>query len=189
MKRKRLTREGWGFERFPYYQLRLDTPFFRGMVGLLRITGGTNHVWHMPKAGRVAVSGAGMTWLQVIPDGERHVLTAKMNRADRVNVWYADVVDGVEPDPDGVAAFTDLYLDVIFSPKGDMKIDDRDELDAAYQCGEVNDAQYAMAIAEGERISRLYCRDTARTERLCRSILREARKLLDDGATLRRNVP
>ena len=31
--------------------------------------------------------------------------------------WYADVIDRIEFDEDGVAAFVDMYLDVIFPPR------------------------------------------------------------------------
>lgn len=158
------------------------------MVCLIRIVSGDRCFWHMPRAGKVAVCGAGMTWLQLIPDGANHVLTAKMTRSGRVNVWYADVVDHVDADPDGVAAFTDMYLDVIFSPQGDVKVDDRDELDAAYRSGELTQAQYDLAIAEGDRIMEAYCRDLRRTESWCRHLLREAEKRLSAPDTLRRNV-
>lgn len=188
MKRKRLTREGWGFQHFPYYQMRIDTEAFHGLAGLIRMTSGAPCFWHMPKAGKVAVCGEGMTWLQLIPDGSQHVLTAKLNHRGRVNVWYADVIDRIEFDPDGVAAFWDLYLDVIFSPQGDVKVDDRDELDAAHVSGEVSDAQYVMAIAESEKILAALCRSPKKTERWCQRLLREAVARLDAPDTLRRNV-
>ena len=37
MKRKRLDRDSWGFQHFPYYQMRVDLPEFHGMVCLIRI--------------------------------------------------------------------------------------------------------------------------------------------------------
>ena len=188
MKRKRLDRDGWGFQRFPYYQMRIDREDFRGLVCLIRLTGGKPCYWHMPRAGKVAVCGAGMTWLTLVPDGARHILTAKLNRRGRVNVWYADVIDRIETDPDGVAAFVDMYLDVIFSSRGDVKIDDRDELDAAYHSGELTAQQHAAALAEGERIQAAYCRDVKETERWCRRLYRAAEALLDASETLKRNA-
>lgn len=188
MKRKRLDRDGWGFQHFPYYQMRIDNDEFHGMLCLILLTSGHDCCWHMPKAGKVAVCGAGMTWLQLIPDGAHHVLTAKINRRGYVNVWYADVIDHIEYDADGVAAFVDMYLDVIFSPKGDLKVDDRDELDAAHASGELSDGQYALALAEGEHIVSTLCADVKRTERWCRRLLMEAKARMDEPATLRRNV-
>ena len=188
MKRKRLTREGWGFQHFPYYQMRIDKGAFHGLVCLIRLTSGHTCYWHMPKAGKVAVCGEGMTWLQLIPDGSHHVLTAKINPRGRVNVWYADVIDRMEYDEDGVAAFVDMYLDVIFSPKGDLKVDDRDELDAALAAGDVTAEQHALALAEGERIQQTLCADLPATQRLCSNLFREAMGRLMHPETLRRNV-
>lgn len=188
MKRKRLTREGWGFEHFPYYQMRIDVEGFHGLACMILLTSGHDCFWHMPRAGRVTVAGAGMTWLQLIPDGAHHVLTAKMNARDRVNVWYADVIDRIEYDPDGVAAFVDMYLDVIFSPKGDVKLDDRDELEAAHLSGELTEEQVAQALAEGERVLSFLCEDVRKTEKWCRLLLKEARARMDAPDTLRRNV-
>ena len=188
MKRKRLTREGWGFQHFPYYQMRLETADFRGLAGVIRLTDGHDCFWHMPRMGKVAVCGAGMTWLQLIPDGQNHVLTVKFNPKGRVNVWYADVIDRIEFDEDGVAAFVDMYLDVIFSPKGDLKVDDADELDAALLSGDVTAEQHALALAEGDRIRAAYCRNVKATEAWCRRLLQAARQQFGAPDTLRRNT-
>lgn len=187
MKRKRLDRDGWGFERFPYVQMRVELPEFCGLACMIRLTDGEKCCWHMPKAGEIPVCGAGMTWLQLIPDGARHVLTAKFRRSGKIAVWYADVIDRVEFDADGVAAFVDAYLDVIFSPQGDVKIDDRDELEAAYAAGELTAEQYQHVLAEGERICRTLCSDVHATERWCRRLLRYVKKHQHDEGVLRRN--
>ena len=189
MKRKRLDRDSWGFQHFPYYQMRVDLPEFHGMVCLIRILSGEKCCWTLPRAGRVPVCGAGMTWMQLIPDGQHRVITVKYRPRDRVSLWYVDVIDRVETDPDGVLAFVDAYLDVIFSPKGDVHVDDRDELDAAHASGELTDAQYERALAEGESILREMCSDISWTEKRCRGILRHVRRRLGDEDVLRRNVP
>lgn len=194
MKRKRLDRDGWGFQGFPYYQMQVDTPDFRGLACLIRIVSGEVCSWQMPKAGKVPVCGAGMTWLQLVPEGAHHVVTVKYlpprwpGRTPRVSVWYADVIEGLEFDLDGVAAFVDQYLDVIFSPQGDVHIDDREELDAALASGELTDAQYRRAIAEGDRIVRTLCTDVKATEKRCARILRHVLSRLDAQDTLRKNV-
>ena len=188
MKRKRLDRDGWGFSHFPYVQMRLELPEFCGMACMIRITSGEYCCWHMPRAGRVPVCGAGMTWLQLIPDGGHHVLTAKFLRNGRISVWYADVIDRVELDPDGVVAFVDAYLDVIFSPQGDVKVDDRDELDAAYAAGDMAQEQYQRTLQEGERIQRALCGDVRVTERWCRKLLKYVKKHQYDEDVLRRNM-
>ena len=194
MKRKRLDRDGWGFQGFPYYQMRVELPEFRGLASVIRILSGEDCCWNMPKAGRVPVCGEGMLWLQLIPEGRQHVLTVKYRRKapwqriPRVSVWYADVIDRVEYDPDGVAAFVDQYLDVIFSPQGDVHIDDREELDAALASGELTQSQHDRAVAEGEELVRTLCTDVQATEEWCGRILRHVLARLDDADTLRKNV-
>lgn len=194
MKRKRLDRDGWGFQGFPYYQMRVDLPQFHGLACVVRILSGDVCCWQMPRAGRVPVCGEGMLWLQLVPDGQRHVLTVKyrpkrpLERLPRVSVWYADVIDRIEYDADGVAAFVDEYLDVIFSPQGDVHTDDRDELDAALAAGELTAQEHARALAEGEMLVQTLCTDVQRTEQWCGEILRHVLSRLDAPDTLRKNA-
>lgn len=173
MKHKRLDRDKWGFQYFPYYQMRIVTEGFCGLASLIYLIDGQPQYWQMPKAGKVMVAGPGMRWLQLIPDGRRHMITAKYLPDGSVSVWYADVIDGVSYDADGVGVFADLYLDVIFTPQGDMKIDDRDELDAAYQNEKVTEAQYFAAIDEVSQIIKEVCCDPAATKALCDRVLQE----------------
>ncbi len=64
MNHKRLNRDKWGFQYYPYYQMRIDDELFHGMVCLIRLTDGEKNYWEMPKAGRTQVTGEGMTWHQ-----------------------------------------------------------------------------------------------------------------------------
>ena len=194
MKHKRLNRDRWGFQYYPYYQMRIDQALFHGMVCLIRMTDGKANYWKMPKAGKIQVTGSGMTWLELIPDGANHVITVKyfpdgahdagrkqypvpMNPLYQPSIWYVDIIEGIEYDEYGVAVFIDKYLDVIFTPEGDVKIDDRDELDKAYASGELTKAQYDAALSECDRVLREYCDDIRRTDQWCAQIrqLAEAR--------------
>lgn len=201
MKRKRLNRDGWGFQYYPYYQMRMENEDFRGLVCLIRLTDGAENHWEMPKAGKVRVTGAGMTWLELVPDGGRRVITVKYfpeggpgperpnypawaNGRYAPSVWYVDAADGVGYDEYGVAMYTDAYLDVIFTPEGDIKVDDRDELDAAYRAGDISRAQYDAALLEGDRILRELCADIPATARLCNKIRRMAEDRITAGEPL-----
>ena len=170
MKHKRLNRggkHGWGFDFYPYYQMRIDEEFFHGYAALIRFTDGEKNYWQTPKAGRLQVTGAGMSWMELVPDGESCVITVKYfpdgtHDPERKNypvpadpqyqpsLWYVDITDGIETDEDGTLVYIDKYLDVIFTPEGDIKVDDTDELDAALASGELSEASHAAAIAEGE---------------------------------------
>lgn len=183
MKVKRLTREGWGFQGFPYHQVRIDNDYFHGMACMIEILSGDYNYWEMPKAGKTPVCGAGMIWLQLVPDNTNRIVTAMFKPQKRVlrgekypytvSVWYVDVSAGTEPDTDGVLKYTDLYLDVIFSPQGDISISDRDELEEALKTGDITEEQYRMAIKEGLVIVEQMCGNYEKTEVWCEKLLQQ----------------
>lgn len=194
MKHKRLNRDlGWGFQYYPYYQMRIDDEIFHGLVCLIKLTDGEENYWETPKAGRIQVTGGGMCWMQLVPDNTSRVVTVMyfpdgQHDTERINypepanikyqpsIWYVDVIDGMEYDEYGIAMFIDKYLDVIFTPEGDVKIDDRNELDEAFDSGELTKEQYESAISECEEILKDYCEDIRQTEAWCARI----RQLVED---------
>lgn len=179
MTKKRLTRElKWGFQFFPYHQLWMENELFTGWVAVNYLTEGEYYYWDFPKAGKVPVAGKGMCWLTLIPKGKKRSITAKFTKEKHVSVWYVDVIEEVKVDDDGVVAFMDKYLDVMFTPSGDIMVDDRDELDAAYQSGELSKEQYEQALQEGENIVSELCTDIAATEKWCFDILQKAEEML-----------
>jgi len=243
MKRKRLDRNtSWGFQYFPYYQMRLDCDDFHGRVSVILLAEGKYQYWRMTKAGNVPVCGRDMLWLQLIPDDTHRLITASCIRSEkyamahpaklteqvvvpvngeeretdrrnelsnesmrpqgqaekttactenkdsleqtvsyRVTCWYIDVTERIEEDPDGVWAFVDKYLDVILSPQGDVVVMDRDELDEAYQKGDLTTEQYEDAIAEGERIVEELGTDIPATEQWTERILSRVLQRIEAG--------
>jgi len=173
MTKKRLNRDKkWFFQAYPYHQMRMDNELFKGLVSVIQLTDGEYQYWNFfEKAGKVAVAGAGMVWLQLIPDEGSRAITAKFLPDKRVSAWYVDVIESAGIDDDGIAYFIDKYLDVMFTPQGDVIVDDRDELDAAYESGELTKEQYEAALQEGDAILKDLCSDIAATECWCRNIL------------------
>ena len=207
MKHKRLNRDQWGFMYYPYYQMRIDHELFHGLACLIRFTDGEKNYWATPKAGRIQVTGEGMTWLELIPDDTRRVITVMYfpdgtHGPERQNypltaseeyqpsIWYVDIIEGTGYDEDGIAAFIDKYLDVIITPEGDVKVDDRDELDAAYASGELTKAQYDAALAEGEDILKAYGGDIRGLDAWCAAVrqLAEDRIAAGEPITMCREV-
>lgn len=190
MTKKRLDRDTkWFFQGFPYYHMRMDTEDFHGLVSVIYLLDGDYFFWDMPKAGKTPVCGKGMLWLQLIPDNQHRVVTAKFLPESRtirgvkysksVSIWYVDVIDNWGYDEDQVAYFTDQYLDVKFDVEGDVIIEDRDELDAAYKSGELSEEQYRRAIAEGNDIVSELCSDVKKTQLWCENILQLAMQRIE----------
>lgn len=177
MTKKRLTRDlKWGFQYFPYYQMRMECDQFRGWAALNELTDGEYMYWDFfKKAGRVPVAGKGMCWLTLIPDGKKHSMTAMFTEDGNVSAWYIDVIDSVVMEEDGVLAFLDQYLDVMLTTSGDVLVDDKDELDAAYQSGELTQGQYEAALLEGQEIIDTWGKDIHATERFCKEMLNYVR--------------
>ena len=207
MKHKRLNRDQWGFMYYPYYQMRIDHELFHGLACLIRFTDGEKNYWATPKAGRIQVTGEGMTWLELIPDDTCRVITVMYfpdgtHGPERQNypltaseeyqpsIWYVDIIEGTGYDEDGIAAFIDKYLDVIITPEGDVKVDDRDELDAAYASGELTKEQYDAALAEGEDILKAYGDDIRGLDAWCAAVrqLAEDRIAAGEPITMCREV-
>lgn len=139
------------------------------------------------------MTGTGMTWLELIPDNTNRVITIKyfpdgthdkerihypisMNEKYQPSIWYVDIIEGMEYDEYGIAVYIDKYLDVIFTPEGDVKIDDRDELDAAFASGELSKEQYDSALMEVETVLKDLCSDIQETDKWCANI----RQIVED---------
>ena len=202
MKHKRLNRDGWGFQYYPYYQMRIDDELFHGTACLIKLTDGEANYWATPKAGRLQVTGAGMSWLELVPDETARVITIMYfpegtHDSERLNypipsdqrfqpsVYYVDIIEGMESDEYGIAAFIDKYLDVIFTPEGDIKIDDRDELDAAFASGELTKEQYDAALQECDSILKSYCEDIAKTDAWCTAIRELVEQRIEAGEPIK----
>lgn len=97
MTKKRLTRDlKWGFQYFPYYQMRIECDGFHGWAALNELTDGEYIYWDFfEKAGKVPVAGKGMCWLTLIPDGRKHSVTAMFTENGDVSAWY-DALKGLQ---------------------------------------------------------------------------------------------
>lgn len=203
MKHKRLNRDGWGFQYYPYYQMRIDNEIFHGLACLIRLTDGEENYWQTPKAGRIQVTGSGMTWLSLLPDHTNRVITVKyfpdgthdaerkhypapVNETYQTSIWYVDITDGIEFDEYGIAVYIDKYLDVIFTPEGDVKIDDQDELEEAWKSGELSDEQYHAAWEEAEDILRGLCADIPKTDAWCAQVRQIVEDRIADGEPVKK---
>jgi predicted RNA-binding protein associated with RNAse of E/G family len=97
--------------------------------------------------------------------------------------------DKNEFDNDGVAVYWDKYIDVIATPQGDIRIDDRDELDEAYRQKDLTKVQYDDALKECDNIISEMFAEPKKTEDNCRDILCEAMKMIENNeCSLKLNI-
>ena len=179
MNKMRLTRDKkWYFQYFPYHQMHMDNEVFKGWVSLNYLTDGETRYWEYEKSGKIPVSAKGMTWLTLIPDDRKRCIGAYIKPDRRVSVWYVDVIEETGIDEDGIVYYIDKYLDVILTPQGDVIVQDRDELDAAYESGELSDFQYEEALKEGELILKELAENIEKTEEFCLAVLTKAEEMI-----------
>ena len=179
MNKMRLTRERkWYFQYFPYHQMHMDNELFKGWVSINYLTDGEERFWEYEKSGKVPVCGKGMIWLTLIPDDRKRCIGAYIKPDRRVSVWYVDVIEETGMDEDGIVYYIDKYLDVILTPQGDVIVQDRDELDAAYESGELSDFQYKEALKEGDLIVEELAADIEKTEQYCLEVLKYAEEMI-----------
>ena len=179
MNKMRLTRDKkWYFQYFPYHQMHMDNELFKGWVSLNHLTDGETRYWEYEKSGKIPVCGKGMTWLTLIPDDRKRCIGAYITPDCRVSVWYVDVIEETGIDEDGIVYYIDKYLDVILTPQGDVIVQDRDELDAAYKSGELSGFQYEEALKEGELILKELAEDIGKTEEFCLKVLAKAEEMI-----------
>ena len=72
--------------------------------------------------------------------------------------------------------------DVVFTPQGDIEVQDIDELDGAYESGDITKEQYVAAFKEGLAILSELCTDIPKTEKLFCDILAHTLQLIEQGA-------
>ncbi len=182
MTKKRLIRDNkWGFQYFPYHQIYMDNELLKGWTAINYLTDGETRYWDFfEKAGSVPVCGKDMIWLTVIPDNASRAVSIFFLPDRSVSAWYIDVIEETGIDEDGVVYFIDKYLDILMTPEGDVLVQDRDELDAAYASGELSKCQYESALNEGECIAEEFGKDIRATENWCRKILEKAEEMISE---------
>ncbi|WP_142413128.1 DUF402 domain-containing protein [Hathewaya massiliensis] len=94
----------------------------------------------------------GYTWIQYFPKGLNYAVTVMFNTEKEIIQWYFDICKGNEIDSRGIPYFYDLYLDVVLLPQGKIMLLDEDELEEAYNIGDITKEDFFMAKELAYRI-------------------------------------
>lgn len=90
-------------------------------------------------------------WLEFYDYNKKYMLTAMYNKDNEIIEWYFDIARKIGKEK-GMPYEDDLYLDVVLTPKGDIKLLDEDELKDAFDRFEVNKSDYEMAYNEAKQL-------------------------------------
>ena len=125
---------------------------FKGYIGLLSIDEVSQKQEWNYKDETTTVCDNGYKWLTVMPEDDYYCITVMMDENFNVKVSYIDMIDSQGIDDDGVPFFYDCYLDLVVYPDGNVKVDDRDELDEALHVGDINKKQYYRALQTADKL-------------------------------------
>ncbi|MBQ2057809.1 MAG: DUF402 domain-containing protein [Oscillospiraceae bacterium] len=100
----------------------------------------------------ITISDRGYFWYQLALREKFFWLSAAFNAEGELIELYFDITGGNRFDNPEDPEFTDMYLDVVLTPSGDIRVLDRDELDEAFNDGIISDSEYFEAIEHCEEL-------------------------------------
>ena len=103
---------------------------------------------------KIKVLDNGYKWLSIMPEHNYYCITVMMDGDYNIKVTYIDMIDAQGMDEDGTPYFFDCYLDLVIYPDGNIKVDDRDELDAALSEGDITEEQYNRAVQTADKLQK-----------------------------------
>ena len=98
------------------------------------------------------IADDGWTWLGWMRPDFPWALTAMKDERGRWTQFYFDIVSGMGCDADGRAWFDDCWLDIVVTADGRAYLLDEDELEEAFQNGELTPQAAASARKAAEEL-------------------------------------
>ncbi len=92
--------------------------------------------------GDLCLADNGYTWLMFLPDKEKWCLSALYDETGGIVEWYFDIIGESFVDESGMSFFSDMYLDVVVRPNGEVITLDEDELEEALASGDITCEEY-----------------------------------------------
>jgi len=153
MKIKTISRNGWsrilsGRE----YVSKRTREDFDGILALFYLEKVTEPLIKTMEGEDVVIADDDYYWMQFGPRDDHYWLTVMFDRKREMVQWYFDITFCNELDAPEGPRFTDLYLDLVVLPSGNMVLLDEDELLWAYQQGEFSKEAYEMAYRKAEEL-------------------------------------
>ena len=145
MKRKYADYPGW--ERVlekEYKNKYFNNDDFKGNVSLLTavkvkeklVVGDDN----------IVILDDGFKWLEMYPENNKNIaISICINAKNEIMEWYFDIAKDSSVTEEGVPYIDDLYLDVILSPDGEIRIIDQDELQDALDNKDITKEDFELA--------------------------------------------
>ena len=134
-----------------YKNKYFDNEDFKGNISLLKavkvkeklIVGDNNLV----------VLDDGYKWLELYPENNKNIaVSVCISDKDEILEWYFDIAKDTKLTEKGVPYIDDLYLDVIMSKEGKIKMLDEDELQEALDTKDITKEDYDFAYEVANKL-------------------------------------
>jgi len=153
MKRKFSDRANWRrIIKKSYSCMSIDQKEFHGILTFYRIHELRDPLYKVYGGKELCLADEGYVWMQHFPKGEHYVVTTMFDQNGKVVQWYIDVCKNQGLTEQKVPWFDDLYLDVVVLPSGEVFLMDEDELEEAYQAGEISYKDVLLAQKTASRV-------------------------------------
>lgn len=119
---------------------------FKGNISLLTIVKVKEKIIKEKNGVEIVAFDDNFKWLEIYPENNKNVAWhATINNKDEILYWYFDIAKDSSVTEEGVPYIEDLYLDLLWYPSGEFKLEDEDELKNALDEGEITKEQYDLA--------------------------------------------
>ena len=153
MKQKTILRREWkGIHSRLYAEKRFSVHGVSGIVGLLHMEEADDFSVSVGPR-RVKITSKGYEWLQIAPESKNVWATVMFDGSGVISECYFDITLENRLLDGGMSEFTDLYLDVVIAPNDkNVYLLDGDELENAFETGEITKAQMETAYAARDEL-------------------------------------
>ena len=134
-----------------FYCTFVDTVQFTGYVTLLCLDKVREPLW-IKTENPVCLVDTGYSWLQHFPQGEHFTITTMFDEKAQIIQLYIDICLRQGVTEGNIPWFDDLFLDIVVTPGGSVKLLDSDELEQALVTGEISKHEYELAFWESENL-------------------------------------
>lgn len=152
IKHKLANRPSWSrIAEKKYACVRVDQDDFHGYATRLDLVRVKKPLYVYMHHSKLKIADDHYVWYMLFPDEQHYSLTVMVDDHDRIVQCYFDIVFKNDLNEDGIPGFDDLFLDVVFTQK-DSIILDEDDLSEALREGLVDSDTADQAYFAAKRI-------------------------------------
>lgn len=127
-----------------YKNKYFDNEDFKGNISLLKAVKVKEKL--MVGENNLVVLDDGYKWLELYPEDNKNIaVSVCLSDKDEILEWYFDIAKDTKLTEKGIPYIDDLYLDVIMSKDGKIKMVDEDELQGALDTNDITKEDYNLA--------------------------------------------